>query len=141
MPHSLCELVDHPVVMALNTLNPVNLLQETLRRDRVNDPSVGHCHISFRAGLLRKLEGKLKADTRKGQLALVESEDGFVSVQWYERICADGNPDQFTLGDSTEVEQLVFQCEATMEWVNQGRRILKLSFPDVSISNQSSCSL
>lgn len=141
MPHSLCELVDHPVVMALNTLNPVNLLQETLRRDRVNDPSVGHCHISFRAGLLRKQEGKLKADTRKGQVALLESEDGFVSVQWCERVSADGNPDQFTLGDNIEVEQLVFQCEATMEWVNQSRRILKLSFPDVSILYLPSCTL
>lgn len=121
--------------MALNKHSPVNLLEETLRRDRVNEPSVGHCHISFRAGQLNKLDGKLKADTRKGQVALLESDDGFVSVQWFERISTDGNADHFTLGDSPEVEQLVFQSEAKMEWVNQGRRILKVAFPDVSISS------
>jgi hypothetical protein len=116
--------------MALNSLSPVNLLQDTLRRERVVDPSVGYCHISFRAGLLNRKDGKLKADPRKGQVALVESDDGFIAVQWFARVNTDG--EQFRLENSPEVEQLVFQSEANMEWVNKDRRILKLSFPDVS---------
>lgn len=81
---------------------------------------------------MHKKGGKLVADARKGQVALVESDDGFIAVQWFERVHADGIADQFTLAASPEVEQLVFQSEAKMDWVNQGRRILKLSFPDVS---------
>lgn len=120
--------------MSWKSLNPTHLLQETLRNDRVSSPAVGHCHISFRAGQLNRKDGKLKADPRKGQVALVESDDGLIAVQWFERIAVEGDANQFKLGDSPEVEQLVFESEAKMEWVNQERRVLKLCFPDVRLN-------
>jgi hypothetical protein len=118
--------------MALHEVDPADLLRLTLQAVHERSPPVGHCHIAFRAGLLMRTDGKLKADTRKGQVAILESDDGFNSVQWFERMPVESGSQTFALKKEPEVDQLIFESEARVEWVDQSRRILRIFFPEVS---------
>ena len=109
--------------MALQRIPCKDLLTVTVRQPLLEQlPPVGHCYISFRAGLLTKQDGKMRADKRKGQVGIIMNADGCVALQWYERLPAEA--DAFTLADEPEVDQIIFEFEGQFEWLNRQKRLL-----------------
>ncbi len=77
--------------------------------------------VAFRAGLLL-LEGKvLKPDPRRGRIAVAQSDDGLIHVEWSER-----NGDGSSATSTTELDSVIFPDEAKLEQVQVIRAIIKL---------------
>lgn len=121
--------------MQWRSLDPSELLEETCKHPLLNDAEPGHCFLSFRAGLLSLLDGKLKSDKRKGQVLLLQSEEpGFINIQWYERDI-DCNTGSSKLHSSASIDQMVFEGEAQISWVGpKERRVLRVVFSEVRTS-------
>jgi hypothetical protein len=118
--------------MALRRVPAPDLFRVTIRQPLQDFPPKGFCYISFRAGQLHRREGKLAADKRKGQVAIIRNDQGCTELHWYTRIFAEGSgPEEFTLADEPEVEEPLLEFGATFEWFRKDRRILKLVFKDV----------
>ena len=124
--------------MALRRIPCKDLLNVTVRQPLSDQlPPIGHCYISYRAGLLTKQDGKMKADKRKGQVAIVRNSDGCVALQWFERLAGEG--DAFTLPEEAEIDQIIFEFEGKFEWVSKEKRILAMKFKEVRLS--AACSI
>jgi hypothetical protein len=123
--------------MALRRIPAPDLFKVTVRQPLQELPPKGFCYISFRAGIMRKTaEGKLTADKRKGQVAIVKDDSGCTALQWYERVFAEGaDAESFTLAAEAEVEELLFEHQASCEWLKKDKRVLKVTFKDVRNHN------
>ena len=62
--------------MALRRIPAPDLFKVTVRQPLQDIAPKGHLYISFRAGMMRKVEGKLTADKRKGQVAITKDDSG-----------------------------------------------------------------
>lgn len=93
-------------------------------------PFDGHCHVNFKAGRMHRKEGKLSADRRKGQLAIVQEDDDYVTLKWHERETIDPANGGIKLSLEAEVDQLIFPSEAIFDWVSKERRVIRVSFND-----------
>ena len=70
--------------------------------------------VTFKAGRLL-LDGKvLRPDPRRGRLAVIQSEDGLVHVEWRER---NGDDSITSTSSSPEIDTVVFPEEAHLEQV------------------------
>lgn len=96
-----------------------DLFRLTLKQPLIDLPPKGHCFISFRAGLLARKGGKLSADKRKGQVALVKTDQGITAIQWFERVPGSGGVDDFTLPEEHELEEVLPEFSASFEWFNE----------------------
>lgn len=123
------------LAMQWRSVDPSELLQETCKHPLLRDAEPGHCFLSFRAGLLSLLDGKLKSDKRKGQVLLLQSEEpGFVNIQWCQRD-VDESSGVSTLQNSALIDQMVFEGEAQISWVGpKERRVLRVVFSEVRSS-------
>jgi hypothetical protein len=117
--------------MSLRRIPAPDLLRVTIKQPLQDLPPAGHCYISFRAGLLHRRDGKLTADRRKGQLAVIKSAEGFVVLQWYERKFQGDSPENFVLAEEAELESILEELSVTFEWFKKDNRTLKVVFRDV----------
>jgi hypothetical protein len=115
--------------MSLRRIPAPDLLRVTIKQPIQELPPAGHCYISFRAGLLNKRDGKLTADRRKGQVAIMRSAEGFLSLQWYERICPDrSSQESFTLAEDAELDMILEERGVVFEWFKKDKRTIKAAF-------------
>jgi hypothetical protein len=122
------------VLMALRRVPAPDLLRATIRQPLLDSlPPAGHCFISFRAGIMERVDGKLRSDKRRGQVAIVRNDAGATAVLWFERVFStDDEPQAFTLAEEADIDVMIFDFEAEFFWMNKERRVLKLSFKEVS---------
>ena len=120
--------------MALRRIPAPDLFKATVRQPLVELPQKGHCYISFRAGFLSKKDGKLSADKRKGQVAIVRNDSGGILLQWFERIFHGEGAEQFALAEEPEFEHLLPELGVTVEWFKKDKRVLKATFKNVRTS-------
>ena len=118
--------------MALRRIPAPDLFRVTIRQPLQDMPPKGICYISFRAGMMHREDGKLKADKRKGQVAVVRNDQGAVAVQWFERVFTDGAAaESFTLAEESELDEVLLEHRTHFEWLNKDRRVLKVVTKDV----------
>eukprot|EP00892_Ulva_mutabilis_P005134 jgi/Ulvmu1/2993/UM015_0033.1 len=112
-------------------VDPSELLKQTSATALLEDADAGHCYLSFRAGTLSRVGGRLTSDKRKGQVVLVQSEEpGFVNVQWYPRD-VDASSGTSAVHSTPEIDQMVFEGEAQVSWVGpQKNRVLRVVFSE-----------
>ena len=122
--------------MALSRIPVADLFRVTVKQPLQELPPKGFCYISFRAGCLGRKEGKLVADKRKGQVAIVRSDDGSVVLQWFERIAKEDGAAEFRLADEPETDRVLQERAVAFEWFKKDRRILKVEFKHVRRPNQ-----
>lgn len=116
--------------MALRRIPLSDLLSVTVRQPLLDQvPPPGHCFISFRAGLMPRVDGKLTSDKRKGQLAVVKNEDGLIALQWFEREAKEDG--SLKLAEEPELDQIVFEFDGQFDWAKREKRLLKMSFKEV----------
>lgn len=119
--------------MALRRIPAADLFKTTVRQPLVDLPQKGHCYISFRAGFLSKKDGKLSADKRKGQVAIVRTDSGGILLQWFERVFHGDGAEQFSLLEEAEFEHLLPELGVTFEWFKKDKRVLKAVFKNVRV--------
>lgn len=118
--------------MQWRTVDSAALLKQTSAQALLSDADAGHCFLSFRAGTLSRVGGRLTSDKRKGQVVLAQSEEpGFVSVQWYQREL-DASTGTYKVHSTPEIDQMVFEGEAQVSWVGPTtNRVLRVVFSEV----------